>query len=95
MQTAQLTTSGRRRADRASQLPIFLTMILPPAFKLLDHTGVSCEPTEIDIEFVSTLPVSATTGPPATAPIPVYQVRVEGEGADAVVLVDITVNAAR
>ena len=35
------------------------------------------------------------TGPPATAPIPVYQVRVEGEGADAVVLVDITVNAAR
>jgi 3-phenylpropionate/trans-cinnamate dioxygenase ferredoxin subunit len=35
------------------------------------------------------------TGPPATASIPVYQVRVEGDGADAVVLVDITVNAAR
>ena len=35
------------------------------------------------------------TGPPATSSIPVYQVRVEGEGADAVVLVDITVNAAR
>jgi 3-phenylpropionate/trans-cinnamate dioxygenase ferredoxin subunit len=35
------------------------------------------------------------TGPPATSSIPVYQVRVEGDGADAVVLVDITVNAAR
>jgi 3-phenylpropionate/trans-cinnamate dioxygenase ferredoxin subunit len=35
------------------------------------------------------------TGPPATASIPVYQVRVEGEGVDAVVLVDITINAAR
>ena len=35
------------------------------------------------------------TGPPATASIPVYQVRVDGDGPDAVVLVDITVNAAR
>jgi 3-phenylpropionate/trans-cinnamate dioxygenase ferredoxin subunit len=34
------------------------------------------------------------TGPPAVTPIPVYQVTVEGEGDDAVVLVDVTVNAA-
>ena len=35
------------------------------------------------------------SGPPATTPVPVYQVRVEGEGDDAVVLVDVTANAAR
>lgn len=29
-------------------------------------------------------------GPPATEPVPVYDIRVEGEAADAVVLVDIT-----
>jgi 3-phenylpropionate/trans-cinnamate dioxygenase ferredoxin subunit len=34
------------------------------------------------------------SGPPATSSVPVYQVRVEGEGDDAVVLVDVTVNAA-
>ena len=34
------------------------------------------------------------SGPPAVTPIPVYQVTVEGEGDDAVVLVDVTVNAA-
>ncbi len=35
------------------------------------------------------------SGPPAVTPIPVYEVTVEGEGDDAVVLVDVTVNAAR
>ena len=35
------------------------------------------------------------SGPPATRPVPVYLVKVEGEGENAVVLVDITVNAAR
>jgi 3-phenylpropionate/trans-cinnamate dioxygenase ferredoxin subunit len=35
------------------------------------------------------------SGPPATRPVPVYLVKVEGEGDDAVVLVDVTVNAAR
>jgi 3-phenylpropionate/trans-cinnamate dioxygenase ferredoxin subunit len=30
------------------------------------------------------------SGPPAVTPIPVYQVSVEGEGDDAVVLVDVT-----
>jgi 3-phenylpropionate/trans-cinnamate dioxygenase ferredoxin subunit len=35
------------------------------------------------------------SGPPATSSVPVYAVRVEGEGDDAVVLVDVTVNAAR
>jgi 3-phenylpropionate/trans-cinnamate dioxygenase ferredoxin subunit len=34
------------------------------------------------------------SGPPAVTPVPVYLVRVEGEGDDAVVLVDVTVNAA-
>ena len=34
------------------------------------------------------------SGPPATDPVPVYPVQVEGDGDDAVVLVDITVNAA-
>ncbi len=34
------------------------------------------------------------SGPPATRPVPVYLVTVEGEGDDAVVLVDVTVNAA-
>ena len=34
------------------------------------------------------------SGPPAVTPIPVYQVTVEGEGDDAVVLVDVTINAA-
>ena len=34
------------------------------------------------------------SGPPATTSVPVYAVSVEGEGDDAVVLVDITVNAA-
>jgi len=34
------------------------------------------------------------SGPPATTPVPVYAVKVEGEGDDAVVLVDVTVNAA-
>ncbi len=34
------------------------------------------------------------SGPPATVPVPVYAVQVEGDGDDAVVLVDITVNAA-
>jgi 3-phenylpropionate/trans-cinnamate dioxygenase ferredoxin subunit len=34
------------------------------------------------------------SGPPATTPVPVYAVKVEGDGDDAVVLVDITVNAA-
>jgi len=35
------------------------------------------------------------SGPPATKSVPVYAVRVDGEGDDAVVLVDVTVNAAR
>jgi 3-phenylpropionate/trans-cinnamate dioxygenase ferredoxin subunit len=35
------------------------------------------------------------SGPPATSSVPVYRVTVEGEGDDAVVLVDVTVNAAR
>ena len=35
------------------------------------------------------------SGPPATRPVPVYLAKVEGDGADAVVLVDVTVNAAR
>ena len=35
------------------------------------------------------------SGPPATSSVPVYAVRVDGEGDDAVVLVDVTVNAAR
>ena len=35
------------------------------------------------------------SGPPATRPVPVYFVKVEGEGENAVVLVDITVTAAR
>jgi 3-phenylpropionate/trans-cinnamate dioxygenase ferredoxin subunit len=34
------------------------------------------------------------SGPPATTSVPVYAVSVEGEGDDALVLVDITVNAA-
>jgi 3-phenylpropionate/trans-cinnamate dioxygenase ferredoxin component len=34
------------------------------------------------------------SGPPATSPVPVYQVTVEGDGGDAVVIVDVTVNAA-
>ncbi len=34
------------------------------------------------------------TGPPAVTSIPVYQVDVEGEGDEAVVVVDVTVNAA-
>ena len=34
------------------------------------------------------------SGPPATRPVPVYLATVEGEGDDAVVLVDVTVNAA-
>jgi 3-phenylpropionate/trans-cinnamate dioxygenase ferredoxin subunit len=34
------------------------------------------------------------SGPPATTSVPVYSVSVEGEGDDAVVLVDVTVNAA-
>ena len=34
------------------------------------------------------------SGPPATTSVPVYAVKVEGDGDDAVVLVDITVNAA-
>jgi 3-phenylpropionate/trans-cinnamate dioxygenase ferredoxin subunit len=35
------------------------------------------------------------SGPPATRPVPVYLVKVEGEGENAVVLVDVTLNAAR
>jgi 3-phenylpropionate/trans-cinnamate dioxygenase ferredoxin subunit len=35
------------------------------------------------------------SGPPAVTSVPVYKVTVEGEGDDAVVLVDVTVNAAR
>ena len=35
------------------------------------------------------------SGPPATRSVPVYRTTVEGEGDDAVVLVDITINAAR
>ena len=35
------------------------------------------------------------SGPPATKSVPVYQVRVEGEGDHAIVLVDVTVTAAR
>jgi 3-phenylpropionate/trans-cinnamate dioxygenase ferredoxin subunit len=35
------------------------------------------------------------SGPPATRSVPVYLVKVEGEGENAVVLVDITVTAAR
>jgi 3-phenylpropionate/trans-cinnamate dioxygenase ferredoxin subunit len=35
------------------------------------------------------------SGPPATRPVPVYLVKVEGEGENAVVFVDVTVNAAR
>jgi 3-phenylpropionate/trans-cinnamate dioxygenase ferredoxin subunit len=34
------------------------------------------------------------SGPPAVSSIPVYQVSIDGDGSDAVVLVDITVNAA-
>ena len=34
------------------------------------------------------------SGPPAVTSVPVYAVTVEGEGDDAVVLVDVTVNAA-
>ena len=34
------------------------------------------------------------SGPPATSPVPVYLVRIEGEGDDAVVVVDTAVNAA-
>ena len=34
------------------------------------------------------------SGPPASRPVPVYLATVEGEGDDAVVLVDVTVNAA-
>jgi 3-phenylpropionate/trans-cinnamate dioxygenase ferredoxin subunit len=33
------------------------------------------------------------SGPPASRPVPVYLATVEGEGDDAVVLVDVTVNA--
>ncbi|MBI1377229.1 MAG: Rieske 2Fe-2S domain-containing protein [Frankiales bacterium] len=33
------------------------------------------------------------SGPPASTPVPVYLVSVEGEGDDAVVLVDVTVDA--
>ncbi len=35
------------------------------------------------------------SGPPATRPVPVYLVKVEGEGENAIVLVDVTLNAAR
>ena len=35
------------------------------------------------------------SGPPAVTRVPVYQAIVDGEGDDAVVLVDVTVNAAR
>jgi 3-phenylpropionate/trans-cinnamate dioxygenase ferredoxin subunit len=34
------------------------------------------------------------SGPPAVTPVPVYRVTVEGDGDDAVVLVDVAVNAA-
>jgi 3-phenylpropionate/trans-cinnamate dioxygenase ferredoxin component len=35
------------------------------------------------------------SGPPATSPVPVYPATVEGEGDEAVVLVDVTVKIAR
>jgi 3-phenylpropionate/trans-cinnamate dioxygenase ferredoxin subunit len=35
------------------------------------------------------------SGPPASRSVPVYRAKVEGEGENAVVLVDVTVNAAR
>jgi 3-phenylpropionate/trans-cinnamate dioxygenase ferredoxin subunit len=35
------------------------------------------------------------SGPPATRSVPVYLAKVEGDGENAVVLVDVTVNAAR
>jgi len=35
------------------------------------------------------------SGPPATRPVPVYLVKVEGEGENAIVLVDVSLNAAR